>query len=432
MSCPITKMKDCFSAKYKKNAAVIGWIMASFFYFYEVILRVSPSVMTEQLMEYFQISATALGWLSTSYYISYFILQIPCGMIVDHYGARRVITISSLICVVGTVIFATQQNFFFAMFGRLLIGVGSACAFISCLKLATDWFSPHRFALVAGAANMMGTIGATFSGRPLAALVENYGWQNACLCLAAIGLCISPLIWIFVRDKKHEHHHEIPLRKSLTVILKNKQLWLVGIIGGILYLPITAFAELWGVPYMMNVYGIDSKVASQATVMIFVGMAIGGPVFSYVAKHLHSYKKTMLLCAIVASLLFAAVSMANRFTYEVIFFVLFAIGFMIGGQVLAFTLARNNTLDRFNGTAMGFTNGLISAVGMVFQPLLGKILDFFWSGEVAANGVRIYTVANYQWAIFTLSFTLLVSVILLIFVKDNYSKKTEDKPVFKF
>ena len=102
-NCSFSKMRECISTKYKTNAAVIGWIMASFFYFYEVILRVSPSVMTEQLMEYFQISATSLGWLSTSYYMSYFILQIPCGMIVDHYGPRRVITISSLICVAGTV-----------------------------------------------------------------------------------------------------------------------------------------------------------------------------------------------------------------------------------------------------------------------------------------------------------------------------------------
>ena len=425
-NCPISKMKECIFAKYKNNAAIIGWIMASFFYFYEVILRVSPSVMTEQLMEYFQISATSLGWLSTSYYMSYFILQIPCGMIVDKYGPRRVITISSLICVAGTVIFCTQQNFFLAMFGRMMIGVGSACAFISCLKLATDWFAPHRFALVAGVANMMGTLGATLSGRPLATLVNNYGWQNACLCLAAIGLCLAPLIWIFVHDKKHAHDHDISLKKSLAAILKNKQLWLVGIIGGVLYLPITAFAELWGVPYLMRVYGINNQVASQATVMIFIGMAIGGPVFSYVSKHLRSYKKTMLLCAFVASLLFVGVSLADRFSYNSMFIMLFGIGFMIGGQVLAFTLARNNTHDRFNGTAMGFTNGLISLVGMIFQPFLGKILDFFWSGEIAENGVRIYTIENYQWAIFTLSLALIASVVMLLFVKDNYSKKDKD------
>ncbi len=414
--------------KHATNAAIIGWIAASFFYFYEVILRVSPSVMTQELMEYFQISATSLGWLSTSYYMSYFILQIPCGMIVDHYGPRRVITISSLICVIGTIIFCTQANFLLAMMGRMLIGVGSACAFISCLKLATDWFPAARFSLLAGVANMMGTLGATFSGRPLATLVHNYGWQNACLTLAAIGLLIAPLIWFFVKDRPREGAHSVSFRESFLTIIKTKQIWLIGIIGGVLYLPITAFAELWGVPYMMRVYNINAQVASQATVMIFIGMAIGGPVFAYVAKYLKSFKKTMLICAIGACALFVCVSFASRFSYEAVFVMLFGIGFMIGGQVLSFTIAKNSTYDGFNGTAMGFTNGLISMVGLIFQPFLGKVIDIFWNGEVAENGVRIYSVENYQWAIFTLSFALLISVALLAFVKDNYSSHKKDLP----
>ncbi len=420
-NCKISNLKDCITTKYRAHAALIGWIMASFFYFYEVILRVSPSVMTQQLMEHFQISATSLGILSTSYYMSYFILQIPCGMIVDHFGPRRVITISSLICVTGTVIFCTQDQFLLAMLGRAMIGVGSACAFISCLKIATDWFKPHYFPLVAGVANMMGTLGATFSGKPLATFVNNYGWQNSCLGLAAVGLAITPLIWIFVQDKKRSAR-SVSFRESFWSIAKTKQIWIVGLIGGALYLPITAFAELWGVPYMMKVYGINNQEASKATVMIFIGMAIGGPVFSYVAHYLRSYKKTILICAVTASALFVALSFASHFSYSTVFVMLFGIGFAIGGQVLSFTIARNNTSDAFNGTAMGFTNGLISLVGLIFQPFLGKILDIFWCGEVAENGVRIYSLENYQYAIFVLAATLILSVVMLLFVKDNYKK----------
>jgi len=420
-NCSISKLKDCFTAKYKKYAALLGWVMASFFYFYEVILRVSPSVMTEQLMEHFKISATSLGILSTSYYMSYFVLQIPCGMIVDRFGARRVITISSLICVCGTLIFCTQDNFYFAMIGRMMIGVGSACAFISCLKLATDWFSPHYFPLIAGVANMMGTLGATFSGKPLATLVNNYGWQNSCLGLALIGLIIAPLVWIFVEDKKRAKN-STSFMESFLSIAKTKQIWLIGLIGGALYLPVTAFAELWGVPYIMKVYGINNQQAAQATVMIFIGMAIGGPVFSYIAHFFKSYKTAILICAVAASSLFVALSFADYFSYNTIFIILFGIGFAIGGQVLSFTIARNNTSDAFNGTAMGFTNGLISLVGLIFQPFLGKILDIFWSGEITENGIRIYSLENYRYAIFVLAATLIISVLMLVFVKDNYKK----------
>lgn len=404
------------------NPAALGLAAAMFFYFYEVILRVSPSVMTGQLMEHFHISATSLGILATSYYMSYFILQIPGGMIVDHFGVRRVITISTIICVLGTIIFSTQDNFYIALFGRLLIGIGSSCAFISCLKLATDWFKPHYFPLIAGITNTMGTLGATFSSKPLAIMVNNYGWQNVLFYLAIAGLALIPLILFFVKDKKKDTENTVSFKKSFMAIAKTKQIWLVGIIGGFLYLPITAFAELWGVPYIMKIYAIESSDASKATVMIFLGMAVGGPLSSYAAHWFKSYKNTILAGAILASILFIIVSIPGAVSYNQMMVLLFLIGILIGVELLTFTIARNITLDIYNATAMGFINGLISMVGFLFQPFLGRILDFFWSGEISESGVRIYSLENYQYAIFAVASTLVISVVMLLFVKDNYKK----------
>lgn len=405
----------------KLNRAVLGLAAAMFFYFYEVILRVSPSVMTEQLMEHFQISATMLGVLATSYYMSYFILQIPGGMIIDRFGVRRVIAISSMICVIGTLIFCTQNNFYLALLGRLMIGIGSSCAFISCLKLATDGFKPHYFPLIVGLTNMMGTLGATFSSKPLAILVNNYGWQNACFSLAIVGTILAPIIWFSIRDKERRNS-EKTFSESFLSIAKNRQMWLLGVIGGFLYLPITAFAELWGVPYVMKVYNINNQEASKATVLVFIGMAIGGWFFSYVAHWLKSYKNTMLIGSFFASILFVMASNAHIFSYNEISLIMFLIGFFIGAENLVFTIARNITPDSYNGTAMGFINGVVSLIGFIFQPFLGKILDIFWNGEIAENGVRIYSLQNYQYAIYVLTSTIVISVIMVMFIRDNYKK----------
>ena len=402
-------------------AHILSLVLASIFYFYEVILRVSPSVMTEQLMEHFQISATALGFLSTSYYISYSILQIPGGMIIDRFGPRRVITLSTLICVIGTLIFCSQDNFYLAMLGRALIGVGSACAFISCLRIATDNFKPHYFPLIVGLANMMGTLGATFSSKPLAIIVNQHGWQNACIYLALTGLVLMPAIWIFVKDNKKENSATSFL-EAFKNIAQNKQIWLLGIIAGFLFLPVTAFAELWGVPYIMKVYGIDNQEASKATVMIFIGAAIGSPIFPYIAHTIKSYKKALFLCAGLVATLFTLIAFAYKFSYIQTFFILFLAGFVIGAEILVFTIARNITADKYNATAMGFINALISFAGLIFQPILGKILDISWSGEIAENGVRIYSLENYQYAILVLVAMFIISFIMLFFLKDNYSK----------
>src|SRR3989338_3198608 len=79
----------------------IIWAMAALFYLYEYVLRVSPSVMTEGLTQSFGVTSTELGVLSSFYYYAYTILQVPCGVIVDKWGPRRVITFSSILCTVG-------------------------------------------------------------------------------------------------------------------------------------------------------------------------------------------------------------------------------------------------------------------------------------------------------------------------------------------
>ena len=66
--------------------AVKAWMIfgtAAAFYLYEYVLRVSPSVMTHDLMLDFGVTSTALGVLVSFYYYSYVALQIPCGVIVD-------------------------------------------------------------------------------------------------------------------------------------------------------------------------------------------------------------------------------------------------------------------------------------------------------------------------------------------------------------
>ncbi|MDP5012294.1 MAG: MFS transporter, partial [Alphaproteobacteria bacterium] len=160
--------------------------------------------MTHDLMRDFEVNSASLGVLSSFYYYAYVILQVPCGMIVDKIGIRRIVTFSTLLCVAGTLLFAGSENLSLAKLGRFMVGAGSACAFISCLKVTVEWFSPMRFALVAGLSNMMGTFGGICAGRPLALFVNQLGWREASFWLGIIGLgvavvaCAAVCVCVFV------------------------------------------------------------------------------------------------------------------------------------------------------------------------------------------------------------------------------------------
>jgi MFS family permease len=328
------------------------------------------------------------------------------------------------LCVLGTFLFAQSQSLALAQLGRFMIGAGSACAFISCLKITADWFSPAKFALVASLTNMMGTLGGTLASSPLAMLVNGMGWRKANIVMAVFGIGVMVLAWLTIRDNKDEikRNQQRKVLDDLKVLIGNKQIILSGIIGGLMYLPISAFSELWSVPFLMATYGISNEVAGHANVMVFVGMALGGPLAVSLADRIKSYTKVMTISTISTAILFVIIASAQFLPFYSIFIFMFLAGFCIGGQVLCFTCSLNNSEHDLSGSVVALTNALVMASGIVFQPLLGFILDFFWDGRLTAEGVRYYTQDCYQYSILALPISLFVSWYLLKFVRETYNQ----------
>jgi MFS family permease len=86
----------------------------------------------------------------------------------------------------GTIAFALARSLELAYAGRFLIGAGSAVGFIGSLALASRWFPPHRFALLAGLAMLIAMIGGFAGQAPLAALINIFGWRATMLASGVV------------------------------------------------------------------------------------------------------------------------------------------------------------------------------------------------------------------------------------------------------
>jgi len=93
------------------------WIIAASFYLAAFYLRVSPAVMTSELMRDFGIGAVALGQLSAFYYYAYVVLQIPTGVLVDSWGARRLLVLGAILAAAGVFLFGSTSNFIVGCIG---------------------------------------------------------------------------------------------------------------------------------------------------------------------------------------------------------------------------------------------------------------------------------------------------------------------------
>ena len=100
----------------------------------------SPAVIASDLMTDLSLTAANLGFLSSFFFYAFAVIQIPMGAAIDHFGARRLILILSVIGIAGAVIFSLAGTYHTAVLGWSLMGLGMAIALMGTYKLITIWF----------------------------------------------------------------------------------------------------------------------------------------------------------------------------------------------------------------------------------------------------------------------------------------------------
>ena len=418
-----------------KYATILGWLvcgLGAIFYTFEYLLRIEPSVMVPHLMGAFNVTAGALGMLTALYYYAYTPMQIVVGVLLDRYGARKIMTLAIIACTVGSYIFSTTHILEVAGVGRFLIGFGSAFAFVGVMKLAAEWLPKHHFALFAGFATSLGMAGAMAGDIGLTAAVHTIGWQKTLQIGTIIGVILIPFIWLVVSDTpkwRSEHlGRKTSYRQSFAgmwQIIKNPQMWLAGIIGCVLFLSLSLFAELWGIPFLQAVYLITPHQAAIACSMVFAGWLIGAPFNGWLSDRTKTRKMPLIigsLCSagIISLIIFKLVD----FSFIELCVLLFLFGGFSSTQVICFVVSRENNPTHIAATAIASTNFLVMMSGVIYQPLFGKLLDLGWDGQIH-NGIRVYTSSVFQHAFLLLPASLLVGAILALFLHETYEKKVD-------
>lgn len=423
------------------------WFICSLgmlFYCYNYFLRVSPSVMQNDLMQELHITAYQFGTLAAFYYYAYTPMQVPVGMIYDRYGVRVVQFFACMMAVLGVGIFISADNIYTASAGRFLIGLGTAFAYIGVLKLASIWLAPNRFATVAGLTTAFGMSSAIFSDKYLTEFVQVVGYKNALNAALVIGVVLSFLILLCMRNRpKNKLSHQISnthspmsvkqLVHALRIVLTNPQMWLIGLIGCLFYLPASVFLDLWGIPYLRAVYQLTPEDAATAVSWVFVGWIISGPTIGWLSDRIKRRRAPLLVSAIMSTILMSTIFYLPGIPFVVLNVLFFFVGIFCGAHPLCFALGKENSPNEISGTAVAVTNTLIMLGGMVFQPIVGRLLDKHAINVVIDNGIPIYTASDYTYALSIVPLGLTLAILLTFFLKETHCRTQatlDNEPLF--
>ena len=408
------------------------WGIGTTFVLFQFLLQLSSGVLVERLMHDFSMTALSAGLMSGAYYYIYVALQTPAGMLIDRFGARLLLSIGGLVCAGGCALFAVSEHIWVADLARVLMGGGSAFAFVGTLYLISNWFPASYFGLMLGLSDFIATIATIGTNIFLATLIERVSWRTSMGGAAVLAALIALFSWIIIRN--HPENARLAPKQSAAQFrqhaiwaLTNPRLWLNGIFIGVIFAIVSVFCGMWGIPFITLAEKVSTTQATVLTSMLFVGLAVGCPLVGLLYAPLRPYLRTVFVSvALLLSLLLSWIIFLPPSSLVFFGAIMVLMGMVSSVYVLSFTYVKEIVPVAVQTTTIGFTNALCVGTVPIFQPLIGYLLQVSAHWRHGSDGVGVYDAVDYQLALAVLPASLLIAAVLAWYIFAEPKVRDDD------
>jgi MFS family permease len=409
-----------------RNQFILGAIacaMGGLFYCYEFILRIIPGALQGELSQAFgHVSASTFGQVAALYYFAYTPMQLPVGMLMDRFGPRKLLSFACISCMLGSYFFGFSSSLSSIGLGRFLVGFGSSFAFVGVLSLAVHWLPPRYFSLVTGLVTTLSMFGVVYGEVKVTSLAATVGLDHVLWMTVFGGLFLTVLIFLIVRDSPGEvHTRKQPFKaflKEVWRVLCSPQVWLIGLVGASLYTSLSVFGELWGKSYLEQAHHLTKIEAAKCISLMFFGWALGAPLAGYWSDRTARRVLPLMMGALISLIAISLVLYGKNLSFSNLSWLMFIYGVASGTEIIVFIMAKENSGALVSGTVFAVVNMIVSLGGVIFQPLVGWILD--QGRRQFIHGEYVYSIHDYQIALSILPISLIfVMFIGLFFLEDK-------------
>ena len=373
------------------RGAWLVWGVGVLAYTVAVLQRTSLGVAGITAADRFGASASVLATFAVLQLLVYAGLQIPVGVLVDRFGPRLLIVTGGVVMAVGQVLLAFSTSLGGAVVARVLVGAGDAMTFICVLRLVASWFPARRNPLMAQLTGLAGQVGQILSVIPLVRLLHGPGWTATYLLAASMSVLVLVLSALVLRDEPpgmHIDHVSPSIRdvgRQLAEAFRHPGTRLGLWTHFTTQYSGTAFALLWGYPFLVSGEGLTPRAAGVLmTIFVLAGMA-AGPVFGQLVGRHPLRRSWLVLGIIVVTVVIWTAVLAWPGRAPLWLLVLLVLGLALGGPggMIGFDFARTFNPPGRMGSATGIVNigGFVASLLTIFA--IGVVLD-----AVSGGGAR--------------------------------------------
>ena len=369
------------------RAMSIVFLPFAFGYFFSYFFRVVNAVVAPDLIAEIGLNATELGLLSAVYFFTFAAFQIPLGVLLDHFGPRRVQGTLYFVAGIGVFLFSVGESMITLTLSRGLIGFGVSGGLMATLKAIVQWFPKDRYALVNGFVIVAGALGTLTATAPLEFTLRYFDWRSLFVILSVATLAAGFLILCLVPDKPitttvASFREQL---REVVKIYKNSYFWslvpLIFTCGS----ANMAIQGLWAASWLSDVADLERAVVANHLLIMAVAMLFGALLHGVIASALQNIGLNLInICALAC---IANILVLLSITFQILesTYLLWAIYGFFGVQtILVFATLAHHFPEAVIGRVNTAANVLVFGMAFVYQFGIGSIIEL-WPAD--ANGV---------------------------------------------
>jgi len=385
--------------------------------------RASNVTIGLDLMRDLAIGPEALGALTGAFFFGFAAMQIPCGVLFDHFGPRRTVAGMLVLATIGGIIFTLAPSWPILLTGRVLMGAGFGAMLIGSMVVISRWFPPDRFSTLTAMVLSIGLLGNLAATTPLAWASEAVGWRTVFGAAVVFTALAAVAVWLVVRDAPPGHPFLVrtpepprQMLQGLVEVLRNPRLRPILALNFCNYACSFTVQGLWGGPFLREVHGLTPIEAGNVLLVAVIAYQFGMLAFGPMDRLLDTRKFIAIGGSLVIIAMLATLALVSRPPIWVPIGAIIAIGFFSASSTMVMTHGRGIFPDRLIGRGIATINTAVMLGVACMQTLSGIIVGAF---EPLADGARTETAYRALFGVLTV--VLMVAVAI-------YSRSQDAKP----
>ena len=257
-------------------------------YFLSYLFRVVNAVVAPDLVRDFGLGAADLGLLTSAYFLAFAAFQLPLGILLDRFGARRTEATLLLFAAAGSFVFAGAQGTAALIVGRALIGLGVSACLMAAFKAFVQWFPGDRLPVVNGLQLAAGGLGALAGTAPVEAALGVVDWRTLFVGLGALALAIAAAIVVVVPERSGGQTEGSlgELARGVARVFTSPVFWRLAPLTVLSQATFLALQTLWVAPWLRDVAGLDRGAVAQQLLWIAAAMVAGFLLWGIISERL--------------------------------------------------------------------------------------------------------------------------------------------------